>query len=157
MAVTLPKWPFTPLSSTFFLLCDPRINADGIQGTICKACVHNGWENKSCTELHMALHNAQKPHAALCSFAQPVYYILALKAKTEIGVISLRSRTCNPNPFNPSPSLLHCHDLWLHPLSCWLDCARLLTFSLGQMQMPYSAVYFKHKLPVFLPWAQHTW
>ncbi|KAJ7840977.1 hypothetical protein B0H14DRAFT_2587191 [Mycena olivaceomarginata] len=34
MAVTLPKWPFTPLSSTFFLLPDPRINADGIQGTI---------------------------------------------------------------------------------------------------------------------------
>jgi hypothetical protein len=75
MAVTLPKWPFTPLSSTVFLLPDPRINADGIQGTICKACVHNGWENKSCTEPHTALHNAQKPHAALCGFAQPVYCV----------------------------------------------------------------------------------
>jgi hypothetical protein len=31
---------------------------------------------------YAALHNAQKPHAALCGFAHPVYYVVAGRFQT---------------------------------------------------------------------------
>jgi hypothetical protein len=69
MTAILPFFNHIP---HFILPPGAGINTDSFKALYCKVWIPNAYGIKSRTVPHTALHNAQKPHAALCGFAHPV-------------------------------------------------------------------------------------